>query len=290
MPVSKIRGVNINWEVVGAKGPSKGPWIVMTSGGRRSYAEFIPLANKIAAYGYQVLLHDRRNTGASEVLIEGDEGEEIPWTRDMYELTSQLDIQPAFFCGSSSGARTSILFYLRYPQAVRGLLLMRVTGGAFAAGRLPENYYGQFIRVAQQGGMAAVCATEQWRERIASNPATRDRLMAMPPQQFIDVLTRWNEVFVAGGKYPVMGVSEPELQSIKVPTIVIPGNDKTHASGSALSAHSAIPGSELHRLPIEDQDLPLIPFPEWAPYEAEIARTFADFMARTIAAERKAAN
>ena len=287
MPVSKIRGVNINWQTIGDGGPSKGPWVVMTSGGRRSYQEFIPLATKIAAYGYRVLLHDRRNTGASEVRIEGDEGEEIPWTRDMFELTSQQNIQPAFFCGSSSGARTSILFYLRYPQAVRGLLLMRVTGGAFAAGRLPENYYGQFIRAAQQGGMAAVCATEQWQERIAANLSTRDRLMAMPPEKFIDVMTRWNEIFVAGGKYPVMGVSEAELKSIKVPTMIIPGNDNTHAGPSAEFAHHAIAGSELHRLPIEDQDVPLIPFPEWAPHEAEIARTFADFMARTIAAEAK---
>jgi pimeloyl-ACP methyl ester carboxylesterase len=285
MPISKIRGVNINWQVIGNKGPSTRPWVVMTSGGRRSYEEFIPLANKIAAYGYQVLLHDRRNTGASEVLLEGDEGEEIPWTRDMFELTQQQNIQPAFFCGSSSGARTSILFYLRYPQAVRGLLLMRVTGGAFAAGRLPENYYGQFIRAAQQGGMAAVCATEQWKERIAANPATRDYLMAMPPEKFIAVLTRWNEIFAAGGKYPVMGVTDDELKSIKVPTVIIPGNDKTHSSASALFAHNAIPGSELHRLPIEDQDVPLIPFPDWASYEAEIAHTFADFMARTMAAE-----
>jgi pimeloyl-ACP methyl ester carboxylesterase len=281
MPISKIRGVNINWQVIG----NRGSWVVMTSGGRRSYEEFIPLANKIAAYGYQVLLHDRRNTGASEVLLEGDEGEEIPWTRDMFELTQQQSIQPAFFCGSSSGARTSILFYLRYPQAVRGLLLMRVTGGAFAAGRLPENYYGQFIRAAQQGGMAAVCATEQWKERIAANPATRDYLMAMSPEKFIAVLTRWNEIFAAGGKYPVMGVTEEELKSIKVPTVIIPGNDKTHSSASALFAHNAIPGSELHHLPIEDQDMPLIPFPDWASYEAEIAHTFADFMARTTAAE-----
>ena len=281
MPISKICGVNINWQVIG----NRGPWVVMTSGGRRSYEEFIPLANKIAAYGYQVLLHDRRNTGASEVLLEGDEGEEIPWTRDMFELTQQQNIQPAFFCGSSSGARTSILFYLRYPQAVRGLLLMRVTGGAFAAGRLPENYYGQFIRAAQQGGMAAVCATEQWKERIAANPATRDYLIAMAPEKFIAVLTRWNEIFAAGGKYPVMGVTEDELKSIKVPTVIIPGNDKTHSSASALFAHNTIPGSTLHRLPIEDQDVPLIPFPDWASYEAEIAHTFADFMAGTMAAE-----
>ena len=44
--------------------------------------------------------------------------------------------------------------------------------GAFAAGRLPENYYGMFIKAAKEGGMAAVCATEQYQERIAANPAT----------------------------------------------------------------------------------------------------------------------
>ncbi|MBX9812342.1 MAG: hypothetical protein K2Y16_12140 [Burkholderiales bacterium] len=36
--------------------------------------------------------------------------------------------------------RLSILFALRYPDAVRGLLLWRITGGRFAAQRLAENY------------------------------------------------------------------------------------------------------------------------------------------------------
>src|SRR5580693_3775034 len=192
MPVTRINGININWQVVG----DSGPWVMATTGGRRGHDEFIPMAQKIAKHGFRVMLHDRRNTGASDLWIEGDEGEEAPWLGDMYELMRQNDALPAFFSGSSAGARTSIRFYLKYPQAVRGLLLLRVTGGAFAAGRLPENYYGQFIRAAQQGGMAAVCATEQWKERIAANPATRDYLTAMPPEKFIAVLTRWNDLFV----------------------------------------------------------------------------------------------
>ncbi len=71
--------------------------------------------------------------------------------------------------------------------------------------------------------------------------------------------------------------------------IIIPGNDNTHSSKSGLVAHELIAGSELHRLPIEDQDVPLISFPDWGAYEPEIARVFADFMARTVAAESKAA-
>jgi hypothetical protein len=44
-----------------------------------------------------------------------------------------------------------MLYNQRHPEKVKGLLLMRVTGGDFAAGRLPEMYYGQFIRAAQLG-------------------------------------------------------------------------------------------------------------------------------------------
>jgi pimeloyl-ACP methyl ester carboxylesterase len=290
MPVSKINGVNINWRTVGDHGHGdRNPWVVMTTGGRRGHDEFVPLAEKIAAYGYRVMLHDRRNTGASDILISGDEGEEVIWTRDMYALLSEQNALPAFFSGSSAGARTSILFYLNYPQAVRGLLLLRVTGGPFAAGRLPEQYYGQFIRAAKEGGMAAVCATEAWKERIAANPRNGAYLAQLPARQFIDVLTRWNEIFVAGGQYPVMGVSPEQLHAIKTPTIVIPGNDNTHSSKSGLVAHRLIAGSTLHQLPIEDQDVALIPFPEWVAYEPEIARVFAEFMARTVAAESRAA-
>src|SRR5690242_5111189 len=256
MPVTNIRGVNINYQVIG----ERGPWIMLTTGGRRGHDEFIPLAKKLSARGHRVVLHDRRNTGASDVLIEGRDGEEVIWTEDMRELMQRLGALPAFFGGSSSGARTSILFALRNPTAVRGLLLLRVTGGAFAAGRLPENYYGQFIRAAREGGMAAVCATEQYQERIKANPRNADYLARLDPQKFIDVMTRWNTIFESGGHHPVMGVSPQELGSLHVPAIVIPGNDKTHASASGLAAHRLIPGSALHRLPIEDQDVPLIPF------------------------------
>ena len=96
------------------------------------------------------------------------------------------------------------------------------------------------------------------------------------------------KIFVAGKDLPVWGVTEQELGSIKAPTIVIPGNDNTHASTSGIAAHRLIPGSELHRLPIEDQDVPLIPFPDWAPYEDEIAQVLARFIARVSASARAA--
>jgi len=278
MPVANIRGVNLNYRIIG----DQGPMVALITGGRRGHEEFIPLAGKIAAQGFRVLLHDRRNTGASDVVIDSPDAdsasEEEIWTDDLDALLAHLGAKPAFIGGSSSGARTSILFYLRHPQSVKKLLLFRVTGGAFAAGRLPQQYYRQYIQAAEAGGMQAVSDTEQYRERIAANPSNRDRLMAMNPQRYIAIMQRWLDLFEAGAKYPVMGVSEAELNSIKVPTIVIPGNDKTHASGSGVTAHRSIPGSKLHMLPVTDQDRDLIPIEEWAPLEDEITQVFCEFM------------
>jgi pimeloyl-ACP methyl ester carboxylesterase len=278
MATANVRGVTINYEIIG----DDGPWVALVTGGRRGYGEFKSLAGKIAAQGFRVLLHDRRNTGASSISMSADEVEEAVWADDLHALLGQLDALPAFVGGSSSGARTSLLFAVRHPDAVCGLLILRVTGGAFAANRLPENYYDQFIRAARDGGMAAVCATDAYRERVEANPASGEALMAMDPDEFIDIMSRLRVLFVAGAHLPVMGVTEDELGAIKAPTIVIPGNDNTHSSASARAAHELIPGSELHRLPITDQDVPIIMFDQWAPYEEEITEVLSGFMHRCL--------
>jgi pimeloyl-ACP methyl ester carboxylesterase len=283
MPLQNIRGVEINYEVTG----SSGPWVALVTGGRRGYQEFIPFARKLAAKGFRVLLHDRRNTGASDIRIEGNEGEEEIWADDLVLLLEHLGASPAFVGGTSSGARLSLLSYLRHPAAVRALLLMRITGGAFAAGRLPNMYYGQFIDAAKRGGMAAVCATEQYQERIAANPANRERLMAMDAQHYIAVMQHWLDIFLRGPRAPVLGMTDEALRSIRVPTIVVPGNDNTHSSVNGLAAAELIPGAELYRLPIEDLDVPLLSFTEWAPHEEELASALADFMHRVSTSEQK---
>src|SRR5688572_28101786 len=278
MPVLDIRGVNLHYRVVG----ERGPWLALITGGRRGFNEFVPLAEKIAAHGLRVLLHDRRNTGASDVVIDGEEGEEEIWTDDLYELLGKLDARPAVVGGASAGARTSIITYLRHPGAVRALFLMRLTGGEFAAGRLPDMYYGQFIRAAREGGMAAVCDTEQYRERIAANPANRERLLRMDPKRYIEVMSNWLAIFTRGPVAPMYGVTEAQLASIGVPSIVIPGNDKTHSGPCGRAIQKLIPGSRLFELPLEDQDVPLIPFTEWAPHEETIARVCAEFVLKKL--------
>lgn len=276
MPTATVRGVEINYEVHGGKGP----WMALSPGGRRALESVRTLAEKMADAGYLVLIHDRRNCGASEVVIDGEDSEYEIWADDLHALLAEFDALPAIVGGSSSGCRLSILFALRHPEAVRALLLWRVTGGAFAAQRLAEMYYGQHIRAAREGGMAAVCETEHFRERIEERPANRERLMSMDPERFIAVMSHWREYFVHGADLPVIGATEADLGSIAVPAIIVPGNDKTHGIATGRNAHRLIPDSELYELMTEQMDVDLGPIEEWYEKENEMAAAFIDFLKR----------
>jgi len=282
MPYAHIRGIEINYETVG----DHGPWLALSTGGRSGYAEFYNLAKKIAVGGFRVLLHDRRNCGASDVCFDVSQSEDAHRVDDMHELLLRLDALPAFVGGSSSGCRMSLLYYLRHREAVRGLLLLRVTGGPYPAKKLPEKYYGQFIKAAEQGGMEAVCAMDHWRACIEARGENRDKLMSMSPASFIAAMSRLRDLFAESLDEPVVGISEKELRSIAVPTIIIPGNDNIHSGPSGRLAHSLIPNAELHELPITDVDTELVPYAEWAPYEDEIAAAFVDFMNRSLSSQR----
>ncbi len=279
MAIANIRGVHINYQVLG----EKGSWVALSPGGRRDLGGVLPLAEMVAKAGYRVLLHDRRNCGASDVVIEGAESEYEIWADDLSELLSQLDALPAYVGGSSSGCRLSLLFALRHPEAVRALLLWRVTGGPFAAQRLAHNYYGQFIEVAQQGGMAAVCDTDFFKERIASNPANRHRLLGMDPKHFIDVMAHWREYFLQDADLPVIGASAEALRSIKVPACVIPGNDRTHPRRVGENASRLLPNGDLHILMPQDAEADLA-IEAWDEKRGELAAIFIDFLNRVSAA------
>jgi pimeloyl-ACP methyl ester carboxylesterase len=279
MPVANVRGVNINYEVHG----NHGPWVALSPGGRRALDNVRTLAEHVAGHGYRVVIHDRRNCGVSDIVIGGEQSEYDIWADDLHVLLTQLNALPAIVGGSSSGCRLSLTFALKYPYAVRALLLWRVTGGAFAAARLTENYYGKYIRAAQEGGMAAVCALEHFQERIEAKPANRAVLMAMDPKAFIAAMERWRTQFAKGAELPVIGASEKDLGSIRVPTCVVPGNDKTHNHAVGEAAHRMIPGSELVDLFPGDLDVDLVPPEDWARKDAEMAAVFAEFLRRRLA-------
>jgi pimeloyl-ACP methyl ester carboxylesterase len=275
MATTTIRGATVAYEVLG----NSGPWLAQSPGGRRPKEEVKAMSQQIADGGFRVLIYDRRNCGASDVVLEGSESEYEIWADDLYELLKQLNAVPAYISGASSGCRLSVLFALRHPEAVKGLLLRGVTGGAFACKRLAENYYGQFVRAAEQGGMEAVCKTEHWAERIAANPSNRARILAIDPKRFAASFNRWAVPFSTGAELPMIGVTEQQLHSIRVPTQVIPGHDRTHNRATGMRVGSLIQGAEIVDLLGQDVDSD-IALDAWKEKEGDVARLAVEFMRR----------
>ena len=240
-----INGANLAYEEMGSGTP-----LALTPGGRSGMEAVRGLAERLAPH-YRVIIYDRRNCGASDVIIGGELSEQEIWAEDLHELLNQLDASPAYIGGGSAGCRVSLLLAMRHPETVKGLLLWHVTGGAFAAERLGYNYYEKFIDIALKDGMKGVAESEFFAERIQQNPSNQERLLSMKPREFIDVMQRWRSFFTADK--PVIGATEDELKTIGVPMVIIPGDDDTHPQVVGENLHRILPHSKLHQ-PLWSQD------------------------------------
>jgi pimeloyl-ACP methyl ester carboxylesterase len=258
MATREVNGLNIRYEEAGS-----GSSIVFMPGGRSSLDLVRPVTEPLTR-NYRCVIYDRRNCGASDILIAGEESEQEIWADELAQLIRQLDLAPAYLGGWSAGCRVAILTAIRHPELVKGLLLGWVTGGGFAAESLAHQYYGQFIEAAQTGGMRAVAETEFFAERIKMNPGNRERLLKMDAREFISVMQRWSVYFTKGADLPVIGATEAELREIKAPACILAGDDDVHPTTAAQNLHRLLPDSELHD--------PLIRRAEWETLDAGAQR------------------
>jgi len=272
MPVRHIRGVDLVYEVVG----DAGPFVVVTPGGRRGKEAERELGRLIAEAGFRVLLHDRRNIGASGIALAGD-NESMEQAEDMQALLQALGIGPAYIAGCSSGARMSLLLARHHPDAVRALLLWRVTGGPFAAKRLAWNYYEQFIEAADEGGIDAVCRTEHFAAMIEANPVNGETLRHMGTETFVAGMQRWLAGFNKESGHPVAGITPAELRAMTMPALIIPGNDRTHPPAAGQAAHRLLPNGRYLEIMSNDLDVD-VDFSGWEAKAGSLAAAFIDFL------------
>lgn len=240
MPTVSVNGCNIVYEEMGSGLP-----LVLTSGGRNDRHALRDMAERLAQ-DYRVIIYDRRNVGASDVIISGGPSEFHLWAEDLYGLLTRLNATPAYVGGGSNGCRTSLHLAIRRPEAVRALLLWSVADYSTpqALEQLGQPYYGQHAEAARQGGMQAVIAAPYFAERIQQNLTNRDRLLRMDPKEFIAVMERWQAGMLVPP--PGIGPTPAELSSISAPAVVVSGGDAIHPKAAAEALHRLLTRSELH--------------------------------------------
>lgn len=276
MPEITVDGLKLVYEELGSGTP-----IVWLQGARSGRDLMRPIATALSSTN-RCIIYDRRNCGESDVLIAGEKSEQEIWADELAELLKELDLAPAYLGGWSAGCRVALLTAIRHPEAVQGLLLGWVTGGGHAAQQLAQTYYGQFIEAAEKGGMEAVVSTPFFGERVAQNPANKDRLLEMDPREFIATMSGWGRYFSEAGDLPVIGATEAELAAIQVPTCIVAGDDDVHPTSAAQDLHRILPDSEYNGPPIPKAEFDAFPsFDERDRVRAErTLSTFSDFLKR----------
>ena len=245
MPRINVNGVTLAYEVFG-----EGPPIVWTPGGWSPRNEWVYLHAKRLSPNYKVLLWDRRNCGASDLAIEDAPSDFHLWADDLHHLLNALNMSPAYVAGDSAGHILSLLMAHRYPEDVKGLMLLSIpTGDPSLHKSLVDAHYLQLANVAEKRGMQAVIdhpteAIDDWvRVAIVLNPSNRDRLLSMDAKEFARIMRKWGEWFLSE-RIHLAGLSDEEIGGIRAPALIFHGIDQFHPRHTAEELHELLPNSD----------------------------------------------
>lgn len=260
MPFATINGIRINYLIQGS-GP---PLLMFAPGGFRSViSRWTPEGSRLVFKDMDVLgilskhftciAYDRRECGLS-----GGRIEPLSWPLYADEAKGMLDLAgagPAYVLGGCMGASLALALALRHQQACRGLLLHWPVGGW----RWMKSTHGMFQRHidwVRKNGLAALVARKPqadnffldpemgpWGSPALIDPAFASQLAAQDVDRYLTIVEQSRDNLFPDTM--PSGVSGEELLMIKTPSLILSGNDASHAVSAAWALQELLPNAEL---------------------------------------------
>ena len=253
MPKATIDGIETYYEIHG----SGTPILMCAPGGFDATIDKWRVASAwtgIDAVGalaaeHTVILYDRRECGQS-----GGRVERLSWanfTSHGKALLDHLNISSAWIMGGCMGCSVALAFGVRYPAATRGLLLHWPVGGF----RWKVNGRERFLRhynFAKANGLIGVIERARggksfwmdpeagpWAAMIARDSALAERFAAQDLEQYLAlIITSGRSLF---DRDTAPGAEPEEVMGLKAPSLIIPGDDASHATSAAHYLRELLP-------------------------------------------------
>ena len=272
MPLTTIDGISTRYDVVGS-----GPPVLMFSPGgfdatvekwttQGIYAQIKPVEH--LSKRFSCIVFDRRECGES-----GGRVEPLSWMRYAMQgrgLLDHLKIDRAHVMGACMGCSPAMAMAVAYPGAVSSLVLYWPVGGA----HYRISSYARFaehLTFVQEQGLAAVVARAEsegkpFNQDNRSGPwasvLKRDRDFAQAyARQKVEVykslVSASRDTLFDRDTAP--GARPDDLMKLIVPTLIVPGRDKTHATSAARYLEECIPNAQYWNALPEEQTVATAP-------------------------------
>lgn len=266
MPTAVIDGIKTNYEVHGEGEP-----LLMYSPG--GFDASLDKWSKLGVYArirlldhlpekYQCIIFDRRETGAS-----GGRVERITWDHYVEQgrgLLEHLGHESAHLLGGCMGVCPVLTYAVKYPDAVRSMILYWPVGGA----RFRIRGHGRFARhlgLVEDKGLEGVVelalSTEQgfgkdprvgpWAPVIRTDPAFAKAYAALDVEQYKLVIEGMAQNLIDRDTAP--GAEPEDLLRLDIPSLIVPGKDIAHATSAARYLEECLSGSEYWDILPDDQ-------------------------------------
>ena len=266
MPTTSIDGIATHYEVRGS-----GPALLMFSPGgfdatidawasRGAYAQTKPLEH--LSRKYSCIVFDRRESGGS-----GGRVERLTWNHYVSQgkgLLEHLNIERAHLMGGCMGCSPVLAFAAAHPEAVISMVLYWPAGGPKY--RLSSRQrFAEHLAFAHREGLQAVVALAResgkafgtdprvgpWASVIRSDPEFAAGYAAQDLAAY--------ELIVAGmargliDRDTTPGAEPEDLMRLDIPALIIPGNDRSHATSAARYLQECLPCAEYWDTAVAEQ-------------------------------------
>jgi len=256
MPVAMLDGIETYYETHG----SGSPILMCAPGGFDASVDKWRVASawtgidaiKALAAEHTIIVYDRRECGQS-----GGRVERLSWasyTKHGKALLDHLKLDSAWIMGGCMGCSVALAFGVHYPKVTRGLLLHWPVGGY----RWKVNSQDRFVRhlnFTKQNGLKGVVERAQsgksfwmdpeagpWASVIARDKEFAERFASQDPERYLGIIATSGQSLFDRDTAP--GAAPEEIMGVKAPSLIIPGDDPSHATSGAHYLRELLPKSE----------------------------------------------
>ena len=245
MPTAMIDGLEVSYVTQGS-----GPALLMLApGGFDATIEKWSTASAwkgakaldVLARQFTVVAYDRRESGAS-----GGRVEHLSWalyTAQAKALLDHLDIEKVFVLGGCMGCSVALAFAARFPEATRALVLHWPVGG-YRWKLNGQDRFARHLRFARDTGLGGVVKRAHegksfwqdpeagpWASAIVRDPDLAASFEAQDLDRYLGLVASSARGLFDRDTPP--GAEPEEILAMKVPALIVSGDDPAHATSGA---------------------------------------------------------